>query len=87
MFDYVTFKITLHICTLSERVDNGETWTKEVNYVSWNHKPATIDVREWNADHTKYKRGITLSEGEADMLADALFGLKIDRELVDEYDF
>ncbi len=87
MIEYTTFKIVSNVGTLSTRVENGETWNKELNYVSWNHKPATLDVREWNEDHTKYRRGLTLTNAEADYLAGVLFAIKIDRELVDEYDF
>ena len=68
MFDRTTYEIKAHIGTIAERELNGEKYTKEVNLVSWNGKPAVIDVREWNSDHTKMKHGITLNDTEVDNL-------------------
>jgi hypothetical protein len=68
MFDRTTYEIKAHIGTIAERKSLGETWAKEVNLVSWNGKPAVIDVREWNSDHTKMKHGITLNDTEVDNL-------------------
>ena len=47
-------------------------WTKEINIVSWNGAPPTIDVRAWSADHSKCGKGITLSEKEAREFCDIL---------------
>jgi hypothetical protein len=68
--DKVTYEILDTIGVLSER---GE-WRKEVNLVSWNGNPPKVDVREWNSDHSKMSRGITLTEAEAGALASALSG-------------
>ena len=68
MFDRTTYEIKAYIGTIAERELNGETWAKEVNLVSWNGRPAVIDVREWNSDHTKMKHGITLNDTESDNL-------------------
>lgn len=62
------FKIVEPVCVLSERND----WTKEVNIVSWNHNTPKVDIREWNSDHTKMTKGVTLTDAEAEKLVMAL---------------
>jgi Uncharacterized protein conserved in bacteria len=47
-------------------------WTKEVNLIRWNDKPAKIDIRDWSPDHEKMGKGITLTDEEAAMLAEIL---------------
>lgn len=59
--DKVVFEIERHIGTILTR-ESG--WRKELNIVSWNGGEAKYDIREWNADHTKMTRGITLTEEE-----------------------
>ncbi len=63
-----TFTIEKHIATLSG--SEGEV-TKQVNLVSWNDKPATIDIRAWSKAGKPYK-GITLDNDEAKALKEAL---------------
>ena len=68
-YDTFKYNITKSVGIISERTDhNGIKWTKEVNLVSWNGRPAVIDVREWNSDHTQMKHGITLNDTEVDNL-------------------
>ena len=67
----VNFEIVEEIAELSEQTKSG--WRKELNLVSWNGKPAKFDIRDWDADHTKMGKGVTLSEDEARTLCDALF--------------
>lgn len=43
----------------------SEFWTKEVNLVSWNGGVPKIDIRDWDADHERCSKGITLSKEEA----------------------
>lgn len=40
-------------------------WNREVNIVAWNGKPPKIDIRDWDPDHERMSRGITLHEREA----------------------
>ncbi len=61
----LTFEITEHIGTLSE---NANGWTKEINLVSWNERPAKYDIREWDEEHQKMSKGITLTEDEFEEL-------------------
>lgn len=68
MFDRTTYEIKAHIGTIAERELNGEKYTKEVNLVSWNGRPAVIDVREWNSDHTKMSKGISFTDAETEQV-------------------
>ena len=67
--DEITFEIHERIAVLSTA---GNGWTKEANIVSWNGGPAKLDIRDWNPDHQKMSRGITLTEDAATKLAFAL---------------
>ncbi|MFR2716856.1 MAG: YdbC family protein [Anaerococcus obesiensis] len=39
---------------------NAKGWTKELNLVSWNDRDPKYDLRDWNEDHTRMSKGITL---------------------------
>ena len=65
----VTFELMEHIGVLEERNDG---WTKEVNIVSWNGGPGKIDIRDWDPEHDRMSRGITLFEDTAEKLANTL---------------
>lgn len=67
MFEY---EIVEHIATLSESNDR----TVEVNMVSWNKRPAKVDIRRWNSDHTFMGKGIALTTEEGKALLEALKG-------------
>ena len=74
--DKVSFDLMEHIGVLAKR-DNG--WTKEVNIVAWNGGKAKVDIREWDPDHARMTKGITLFEEEAETLVKALarrYGLR-----------
>ncbi len=43
---------------------SSKGWTKELNLVSWNDKEAKYDLREWDTEHEKMGKGITLSVEE-----------------------
>jgi hypothetical protein len=51
------YEVTERIAILSER---GK-WTKELNMVSWNGRPAKYDLRDWNHEDGKIGKGITLT--------------------------
>ena len=74
--DKVRFDLMEHIGVLG-RKDNG--WTREVNIVAWNGGKAKVDIREWDPEHTRMTKGITLFEEEAETLVKALarrYGLR-----------
>ena len=70
--DEVTFEIVEHIGVIDSIENRDEKWTKEVNVVAWNGGKPKIDVRDWNANHDRMGRGITLTEDQAMKLTKAL---------------
>jgi hypothetical protein len=36
--------------------------------VSWNDREPKVDIREWNEDHSRMGRGLTLTAEEEEML-------------------
>ena len=67
MPDKVTFEIKAQLGVLTEYPTG---WNKEVNMVSWNGNAAKIDIRDWDENHEKMSRGITLNEKEVANLLD-----------------
>lgn len=65
----ITFEIKKSIGVLSE---NSKGWKKELNLVSWNKAKPKYDLREWDPDHQKMGKGITLTEEEFKALADLI---------------
>lgn len=65
------YEIIEKIAVLSE---NGK-WTKELNKVSWNNRPAKYDIRDWNHEEGKMRKGITLNDDELNELKQALDGI------------
>ena len=61
----IRFELVEHIGVLNKK-DSG--WTREVNIVSWNGNKPKVDIREWNPDHERMSRGVTLLEEEAERL-------------------
>ena len=39
-------------------------WRKELNLVSWNDGVPKYDLRDWDPDHQKMGKGVTLTEDE-----------------------
>lgn len=66
----IKYDIVAKIAVLSER----GTWSKEINKVSWNDRPAKFDIRDWNHEDGKMGKGVTLTEEEARALMEALQG-------------
>jgi hypothetical protein len=52
-------------------------WKKEVNIVSWNDRKPKLDIRDWDENHVKMGKGITLSKDEVGEL----------KKLLDDIDF
>ncbi|TYQ13079.1 UNVERIFIED_CONTAM: hypothetical protein Cloal_4128 [Acetivibrio alkalicellulosi] len=57
----IKFEIKEKIGVLAE---SSRGWTKELNLVSWNGKEPKYDLREWDPEHEKMGKGVTLSEEE-----------------------
>jgi hypothetical protein len=45
--------------------------------VSWNERDPKYDIRDWNADHEKMRKGITLTADELVQLRDILNGMEL----------
>lgn len=65
----VSFEIVEEIGVLSE---GNKGWSKQLNRISWNGNPAKYDIRDWNEDHTKCGKGITLTDDELEALAELI---------------
>lgn len=72
------FEITERIGVLSE---NARGWTKELNKVSWNEREPKYDLREWNPDHSRMGKGITLTDEEVETLKAILNGEEIEDDI------
>ena len=57
----IKFEITKHIGVLG---DAGAGYKKELNMVSWNDRAPKYDIREWDENHGRMRKRITLSESE-----------------------
>ena len=65
-----SFTIVKHLGVITT---NTSGWTKELNLVSLNGKAAKYDIRDWDENHEKMSRGITLTEDEMNTIV-ALVG-------------
>lgn len=52
-------------------------WTKELNLVSWNDRPAKFDIRDWSPDHEKMGKGITLTNEDIQSLKEILQDVEV----------
>ncbi len=64
----IKFEIVKHIGVIN-RNDRG--WTKELNIVSWNDQPPKYDIRDWDEQHERMSRGITLTRQEIESVLEA----------------
>lgn len=67
----IKYEIVEKIGVLST-TDKG--WSKELNLVSWNDREPKYDLRDWNENHDKMGKGITLTRDELDKLKESLDG-------------
>ena len=65
----IKYEIVKALGVLSEG-SNG--WKKELNLVSWNGRAPKYDIRDWDEDHEKMGKGLTLSENEMKNLVDLI---------------
>lgn len=57
----ISFEIKRQVGVITE---NPAGWDKELNLVSWNGNDEKYDIRDWDKEHTKMSKGITLTEGQ-----------------------
>ncbi|WP_032123059.1 YdbC family protein [Clostridium amazonitimonense] len=70
----IKFEIKESIGALSE---SSKGWKKELNLISWNDKEAKYDLRDWDSEHKKMGKGVTLSAEELKELKELLNGMDI----------
>ena len=74
-----TYDIEEQIAVLSTSPKNG--WQKKLCRISWNGRPAKLDIREWhpqkNYSGVRMGKGITLTDDEARLLRDTINSLNL----------
>jgi hypothetical protein len=71
----IKYEIVKHIGVLSE---SSKGWKKEINLISWSERKPKFDIRDWDENHEKMGKGITLDEGEVKKLKDVLSEMDFD---------
>lgn len=57
----IKYEIKENIGILAE---STKGWSKELNLISWNDREPKYDLREWDSEHKKMGKGITLTKEE-----------------------
>jgi hypothetical protein len=65
----IKYEIIKTIGVLSE---SPKGWKKELNLMSWNGREPKYDLRDWDPNHEKMGKGITLSKEEVQQLKSIL---------------
>ena len=65
----INFEIIESLGVLSE---SPKGWTRELNLISWNERKPKYDLRDWDPEHEKMGKGVTLSIDELKKLKDIL---------------
>lgn len=65
----IKFEIKETVGALSE---SPKGWKKELNLISWNDKEPKFDIRDWDSEHKKMGKGVTLTNEELKNLRDIL---------------
>ena len=63
------YEIVKKIGVISE-TEKG--WKKELNLISWNDRTPKYDIRDWNENHDRMGKGITLTEEELNKVKELL---------------
>ncbi len=67
--------------TIGVLSENAKGWTKELNLISWNDREPKYDIREWNPDHSRMGKGVTLSTEEFENLRKLINGEEIEDDI------
>ncbi|MPM72636.1 hypothetical protein SDC9_119612 [bioreactor metagenome] len=70
----IKFEIKETTGVLSE---SSKGWKKELNLISWNDKEAKYDIRDWDLEHKKMGKGVTLNIDELKALKEILNGMEL----------
>lgn len=63
--------------TLGVLSQSAKGWSKEFNLISWNDREPKYDIREWDPEHQKMGKGVTLSREELKKLKEILDNIDI----------
>ena len=63
------FEVTKKLGAISE---SSKGWKKELNLVSWDDRKPKADLRDWDEDHKKMGKGITLTLQEIEVLKEII---------------
>jgi len=74
----ITFEIREYLGTIAKYETN---WRKELNIVSWNGGTPKFDIRDWDEQHVKMSKGITLSAWEMRKVVDLYFAYNNERNV------
>ena len=67
----IKFEIKKSIGVISQ---SPKGWTKELNLVSWNGAAPKYDIRDWDPEHEKMGKVVTLTEDELRKLKELMEG-------------
>ncbi len=70
----IKFEIEETTGVLSE---SAKGWKKELNLISWNDKEAKYDIRDWDSEHKKMGKGVTITKDELNKLRDILNNMEL----------
>ena len=65
----IKYEIIEQLGVLSE---GSKGWKKELNLIAWGERDAKYDLRDWDENHEKMTKGITLTTDEIVKLRDIL---------------
>ena len=65
----IKYEIIENVAVISE---SSSGWKRELNLVSWNGREPKYDLRDWDANHLRMGKGITLTKDEVESLREAL---------------
>lgn len=65
----ITFEIIRQIGVISE---SPTGWKKELNIVKWGDREPKYDIRDWDNEHERMSRGLTLTKEEVEKLSGLL---------------
>lgn len=61
-------------------LNDKSSWKKELNLVSWSDREAKYDIRDWDENHEKMSKGITLDIDEIKKLKEVLNSIDFNNE-------
>lgn len=65
----IKYEIIEQLGVLSE---GSKGWKKELNLIAWGERDAKYDLRDWDENHEKMTKGLTLTTEEIIKLRDIL---------------